>query len=127
MYSVSVTRSFTAWHYLIGGDFGPENERNSHDYGVEARLEGPGLDEHGYLVDITAVRAALDEVESRYAGNTLNDFAEFDGLNPSVEHFARILWEFIADRIPTDSLTALTVRIREDDDAWASYGREFSA
>ena len=48
-------------------------------------------------------------------------------LNPSVEHFARILWEFITARIPTDSLTALAVRVWEDDEAWASYRREFSA
>ncbi len=127
MYSVSVVRSFAAWHYLVGGDFGRENQRNSHEYGVEALLEGPGLDEHGYLVDITAVRTALDDVEARYAANTLNDLEEFVGLNPSVENFARILWGFITARIPVDSLTSLTVRVREDDDAWASYRREFSA
>ena len=127
MYTVSVNLAFRAWHYLVGGDFGPENERNDHNYVVEAILEGPGLDEHGFLVDITAVRAALEDAEERYAGSTLNEFPEFEGLNPSVEHFARILWEFITARIPTDSLTALAVRVWEDDEAWASYRREFSA
>ena len=54
MYSVSVNLAFPAWHYLIGGDFGPENERNDHNYVMEAILEGAALDEHGFLVDITA-------------------------------------------------------------------------
>ena len=80
MYSVSVNLSFLAWHYLIGGDFGPENERNDHNYVVEAILEGPRLDEHGFLVDITAVRAALEDAEERYAGSTLNEFPEFEGI-----------------------------------------------
>ena len=127
MYTVSVNLSFLAWHYLIGGDFGPENERNDHNYVVEAILEGPVLDEHGFLVDITAVRAALEDAAERYEGSTLNEFPEFEGLNPSIEHFARILWEFITERIPMDSLTALAVRVWEDDEAWASYRREFSA
>ncbi len=124
MYSVSVKLGFTASHYLIGGDWGPENTLNSHFYEVEALLEGPELDQHGYLVDITAVRAALAEARGRYASETLNHLPEFEGLNPSVEHFARILWEFIAERIPTDALTAMSVRVREGDDAWASLRRE---
>ncbi len=124
MYTVSVSHEFTAWHYLIGGDWGPENELNAHPYKAEALLEGPGLDEHGYLVDIIAVENALAAVDARYAGNTLNDLPEFDGLNPSVEHFARILWEFIAERIPTEPLASMTIRVWEGENAWASYRRE---
>ena len=127
MYSVSVTRSFTAWHYLIGDDFGPENERNSHEFGITVTVEGPGLDEHGFLVNIDAVRSALNEAESRFGGATLNDLPGFEGVNPSVERFAHVLWDFIVERIPTESLSQLTVRVQEDDDASASYAREFPA
>ena len=35
MYTLSVKRDFIARHYLIGGDWGPENFPNSHHRGVE--------------------------------------------------------------------------------------------
>ena len=124
MYTVSVSHEFTAWHYLIGGDWGPENELNAHPYKVEALVEGPGLDRHGYLVDIIAVEQAMAAIDVRYAGKTLNELPEFEGLNPSVEHFARILWDFIVGRIPTEPLAYMTIRVWEGEDAWASYRRE---
>ena len=35
MYKVSVSTSFIAQHFLIGGDFGKENDINSHLFKVE--------------------------------------------------------------------------------------------
>ena len=126
MYTVAVTQGFIAQHYLIGGDWGPENRLNSHRFRVEIRLEGAALDQHGYLVDIVAIKEALGEVVERYSDVTLNDLPEFAGLNPSVENFVRILSEFIEQRIPTATLSVMTVRLWEADDAWASYRREFA-
>ena len=48
MYTLTVKRDFVAQHYLIGGDWGAENEKHSHHYAVELTLEGRELDEHGY-------------------------------------------------------------------------------
>jgi 6-pyruvoyl-tetrahydropterin synthase len=62
-YSVTVRRDLIAQHFLVGGDWGRENELNSHRYEIEARYEGPSLDEHGFLVDIDAVGTALDALE----------------------------------------------------------------
>ena len=120
-YSVTVKREFIAQHFLVGGDFGRENERNSHLYRVEARYEGPSLDEHGFLVDIDAIDRILDAIVERYRDRTLNDFAEFEGLNPSVEHFARLLSERLAVAAP--NVDALEVAVWEDDVAGASYRR----
>ena len=110
-----------AQHYLIGGDWGSENERHSHHYRIELRLEGDKLDQHGYLVDIVDVEKHLNELMVRYRDQTLNDLSEFDGLNPSIEHFSRILCEKMAAHIKTSTLTALTVVIWENEIAWASY------
>ena len=52
MYTVSVRRDLIARHYLIGGDWGAENDPHSHPYVIEVRLEAAELDQHGYLVDI---------------------------------------------------------------------------
>ncbi|NPA06551.1 MAG: 6-carboxytetrahydropterin synthase [Chloroflexi bacterium] len=121
MYTLAVLRDFIAQHYLVGGDWGPENQPHSHHYRLELRLEGSQLDEHGYLVDIVAVNAALDALLSRYRDHMLNDLPEFDGLNPSLEHFARILAHRLAERLRAANLHALEVRLWEDETAWAGY------
>lgn len=57
MYTVAVTRDFIANHYLIGGDWGSENQPHAHHYVAEVSIEGTQLDQHGYLVDIVAIEA----------------------------------------------------------------------
>lgn len=121
MYTLAVKRDFVAQHYLIGGDWGPENQWHSHHYVLELQLEGDSLDQHGYLVDIVNVEAALAEVVAHYKDKTLNDLPEFAGLNPSIEHFARIVCLRLADRVRSGNLTAVAVRIWENDIAWTSF------
>lgn len=121
MYSLRVGRSFVAQHYLTVPDCGPENEWHSHHFEVEIILEGPSLNEHGYLVDIVEVEEALETLVDRYRDATLNDLPEFEGRNPSVEHFSRIICTSIQDRIDTTEVESVTARIWEDDEAWASY------
>ncbi len=121
MYTVAVKRDFVAQHYLIGGDWGKENEKHSHHYQVELQLEGAVLDQHGYLVDIVAIEAALEALIDRYRDQTLNDLAEFAGLNPSIEHFSRILCQALASQLTAANLTALSIRLWENDIAWAAY------
>jgi 6-pyruvoyltetrahydropterin/6-carboxytetrahydropterin synthase len=121
MYELMVRRDFVAQHFLTVPNCGPENEWHSHHFEVEVLLEGPELTEHGYLVDITEVEAALDGIVDRYRDATLNDLPEFDGLNPSIEHFARIVCTSLQDRLSAGALESITVKIWEDEDAWASY------
>lgn len=124
MYRVAVKRDFIAQHYLIGGDWGPENELHAHHYQVEVQLEGAELDQHGYLVDIVAIEASLEALTERYRDRTLNDLPEFAGLNPSIEHFSRILCESLAAKLDAPNLNALSVILWENEIAWASYRHE---
>ena len=121
MYTVAVKRDFVGQHFLIGGDWGAENIRHSHHYVVEVQLAGETLDRNRYLVDIVDIERHLDDLVGRYRDKTLNDLPEFDGLNPSIELFSRILCEAMSERISADSITAVTVRVWENDIAWASY------
>lgn len=124
MYSLAISKSFTAQHFLIGGDWGPENDLHSHNYEVEVRLFGQHLNEHGYLVDIVEFEAVLSALVDHYRDKTLNDRAEFEGLNPSIEHFARIIAQAIGGHMQAPNLNAVEVLIWEDDIAWASYRRD---
>ena len=121
MYTLGVKRHFIARHYLIGGDWGPENNPNSHHYVLELQLEGSELDRHGYLTDIVEVDRHLDEVVRYYQEQMLNDKPEFAGLNPSIEHFARILAASLSERIQAQNIIALKVVLWENDSAWAAY------
>ncbi|MCB0119384.1 MAG: 6-carboxytetrahydropterin synthase [Anaerolineales bacterium] len=121
MYSLGVRREFIARHFLIGGDWGPENFPNSHHYTLELALEGNKLDRHGYLVDIVDVEKHLDDVVNYYKEQMLNDKPEFDGLNPSIEHFARILATTLSGRIKAENISRLKVVLWENANAWAAY------
>lgn len=121
MYTLAVKRDFIAQHYLIGGDWGPENELHSHHYQVEVQLQGSELDEHGYLVDIVAVEARLDRTVARFRDQTLNQLPEFTDLNPSIEHFTRILCQLLSNSIQAPNISMITVKIWENEIAWASY------
>ena len=126
MYTVAVKRDFVAQHFLIGGDWGAENQWHSHHYQVEVRLEGATLDQHGYLVDIVDIETNLEALVDYYRDKTLNDTPEFAGLNPSIEHFSRIVCQTLLERIKASTVQAVTVHIWENDIAWASYRKELS-
>jgi 6-pyruvoyltetrahydropterin/6-carboxytetrahydropterin synthase len=121
MYTLAVRREFIARHFLIGGDWGPENFPNSHHYTLELQLEGRELDQHGYLVDIVDVEKRLDEIVGYYREQMLNDKPEFAGLNPSIEHFSRILATSLSERILAANISALKVVLWEHENAWAAY------
>lgn len=124
MYTVAVRREFVAQHYLIGGDWGAENELHSHHYQVEVQLAGKMLDQHGYLVDIVDIEANLDALVATYRDKTLNDLPEFAGLNPSIEHFSRIFCQALSGRIHAPNINVITIQVWENDIAWASYRME---
>lgn len=127
MYQLAVQRDFVAQHYLIGGDWGPENKLHSHHYQLEINLQGASLNEHGFLVDIVELERELEATIEHYRDQTLNDLEEFEGLNPSLEHFSRIVAQRLANQIDSNDLEALSVTLWEDDIAWASYQLEFSS
>jgi 6-pyruvoyltetrahydropterin/6-carboxytetrahydropterin synthase len=123
-YTIAVQRDFIAQHFLFGGDWGPENQRHSHHYRVEVQLEGAELDQHGYLVDIVDIETQLESLVAYYRDKTLNELPEFKDLNPSIEHLSRIFCDLLSQRISARNLRAVTVKIWENEIAWAAFRRE---
>ena len=121
MYELGIRRDFIARHFLIGGDWGPENFPNSHHYVLELRLEGRELDQHGYLVDIVDVEKHLDEIVNYYKDGMLNEKPEFAGLNPSIENFARIACMTLNEKIKAENISEIKVVLWENESAWAAY------
>ncbi|TKX77848.1 6-carboxytetrahydropterin synthase [Halorubrum sp. SD626R] len=121
MYATTVTTDFVAQHYLTVVDGGPESVPHSHHFEVKLTFRGPALNEHGYLVDIDDADAALAGVADRYRDALLNDLPEFEGHNPSVERFARVVFERVTAAVTDDTVRELAVTVWEDDDAAATY------
>ena len=124
MYTVAVERDFIAQHFLVGGDWGAENSPHAHHYVVEVRLKGTDLNQHGFLADIVDIEAILDGLVSHYKNKLLNSLPEFSGINPSIEHFARILCEGFTNRLKEARLSTVEVKVWENRIAWASYVKE---
>ncbi|HEY8377500.1 MAG TPA: 6-carboxytetrahydropterin synthase [Nannocystis sp.] len=114
-------RQFVAWHFLTVPGAGSEGVRHSHNYRLELTLYGQTLDRCGYLADLDAVRDLVDEVMARYADTTLNDAPEFAGLNPSLEHFARVIGDRLARAVDPARIERVRVTLWEDEDTWASW------
>ena len=125
MYSLALQRAFCARHYLIGGDWGAENDPHPHNYRVEVRLRAAELDVHGYLVDLDKLEQVLDVCIANYRDRLLNDLTEFDGLNPSIENFAQRFYTRIARGIGRHRFHEIEIRIWENEEAWASYRERF--
>lgn len=124
MFNLGLQRTFSAKHALIGGEWGDENKVHRHSYRLEVRLESDKLDQHGYLIDLIDLQRQLDDLLKTYKGALLNDLPEFEGLNPSLERFARILCAALAVRLNAPRLTAIRIKLWENDQAWASYRLE---
>jgi 6-pyruvoyltetrahydropterin/6-carboxytetrahydropterin synthase len=124
MYTLGVRREFIARHFLIGGDWGPENFSNSHHYVLELQLKGAELDQHGYLVDIVDVEKHLEDIVGYFKEQTLNEKPEFAGLNPSIEHFSRIVCTMLNERIKAKNISKLKVVLWEHANAWAAFSIE---
>ena len=125
MYTVSVRRDLIARHYLIGGDWGAENDPHSHHYVIEVRLEAAELDQHGYLVDIVKIEEELQSAVDYFGESMLNELPEFEGLNPSIEHFSRIVCGRLLTGIAPPGSGHFTVRIWENDSCWAAYVMDY--
>ncbi|HEY0715139.1 MAG TPA: 6-carboxytetrahydropterin synthase [Polyangia bacterium] len=124
-FTVAVLRDFVAQHFLIGGDWGRENQLHSHHYKLEAIFEGEGLDRHNYLLDIAVVEEHLTALVERYRDKTLNNLPEFEGQNPSLELFARVLNDGLRRGLSPEGLTALSIKLWEHEQAYAIHQHRF--
>ena len=123
LFTVGILRDFVAQHFLIGGDWGRENQPHSHHYRMEAIFEGDRLDRHGYLLDIAEIEPRLDGIVERYRDHMLNEMPEMAGENPALERFASVIAERLAQDLPPGHVTALTVTLWESDTAFATCRR----
>jgi len=124
MYRTACLQQFKAQHYLIGGDWGKENNLHTHNYSVELCVEGPELNADGYLIDLFDLKKSAEKLLAPFENRTLNDLPEFAGVNPSIERLAAYICDNIEVNPGETVLSAIIVKVWEDDQAWASCRRD---
>ena len=125
MYSIAITRDFVASHFLIGGEWGEENQAHDHHYVAEARIVGKQLNQHGSLVERNVVESALDKIIAEFRNELLNNKDEFAGLNPSIERFSSIICRKLFAAISPSGHGTLRIKLWETPHCSASFWQDF--
>ena len=123
MYRLCIQKDFKARHFLIGGDWGDENQLHEHHYKVELRLKGAQLDRHQYLVAMVELENALKDAIAFYENKVLNELKGFEEKNPSLELFCKNFSDLLAARLPSAGLDEITLRLWENESAWVFQSR----
>lgn len=129
MFSVAVSDSVMIAHSFEGEIFGPAQNLHGATYVVEVEMERERLSPEGLVADIGRAAALLKEVLGAIAYRNLDDMPEFAGINTTTEYLSFWVFQRFRDGIlkgrlegdAAESVTAMTVTLREKPDAWARY------
>jgi len=101
MYRLTVKDHFDAAHTLRGYP-GECRKLHGHTWDVEVTVEGGHLDEIGIVYDFKRLKDDLHRVLEDYDHAFLDEVAPFDGLNPTAENLARVIFERLAEKAGGD-------------------------
>jgi 6-pyruvoyltetrahydropterin/6-carboxytetrahydropterin synthase len=119
MYTLALRKKFIAHHKNTA-----ESLLRSHLYLLEVMLEAEALDSLGMVVDLDALDDAMDDVLALYQDKNLNEAEAFADTLPTLEALAKVLATAIDETLYAPNLTALSVRLWRDEEAWALYDIE---
>lgn len=98
MYTLKIEGAFEAAHHVEGYP-GKCARLHGHNWVVEAVVKGKELDELGMLIDFKVMKKELAAVLERFDHRYLNELEPFaQGVNPTAENLARIIFEELAGR-----------------------------
>lgn len=122
MFTLTVRDHIMIAHSLPDPFFGPAQNLHGATYAVETTWARPELDEHGVVMDIGVASQLLSGVLDGLRYRNLDDHPDFVGRLSTTE----VLAQHVAERLAAGAagvagLERLTVTLRENPDAWASY------
>lgn len=105
---------FSAAHRLHVPEYSDQQNRQTfgkcnnpaghgHNYRIQTVVRCP-IDPHGHTLDPAALDAVVDQhvIEKLDHKHLNEDVPEFANLNPSVEHIAKVVWDFLAPAVDSE-------------------------
>ena len=123
MFTLASRKKFIAHHHT-SPQIDSQHPLRSHVYILEVMLERENLDSEGMVLDMEELNATIEDIVSQYRYKNLNETAAFQGRIPTLETFARVLGDAIDESLYAPDLTAISVRLWRDENAWALYDIE---
>jgi len=120
MYELDITREFSAAHMLKGYD-GLCSNLHGHNWTVQVFIRASRLDDIGIAADFTVIKRVLTEILSQFDHKYLNELPEFQGINPTSENIARIIFEKLAPAVAKPGIALDRVRVCESPTSGATY------
>jgi 6-pyruvoyl-tetrahydropterin synthase len=118
-YEVGSSITVTALHQLPVE--GPEGDLHPHDYRIDVVVGRHGLDEHGMVCDLDALRAALQAIAARIDGKDLEEIRPPAAESVTVEVLARWTHESLIPTLRQAGGDTLAVRVYETDSDFGGY------
>ena len=88
---------------------------------MQVFIRASRLDEIGIAADFTVVKRELTAILASFDHKYLNDLPEFEGINPTSENIARILYEKLAPAVNVPGVRLDRVRVCESPTSGATY------
>ena len=120
MYELDITREFSAAHMLKGYD-GLCSNLHGHNWTVQVFIQAGQLDDIGIAADFTVIKRVLTEILAQFDHKYLNELPEFQGINPTSENIARIIFEKLAPAVAKPGIKLDRVRVCESPTSGATY------
>jgi 6-pyruvoyltetrahydropterin/6-carboxytetrahydropterin synthase len=97
---------------------------HGHNYVMETWVDGPIDPETGYVIDLKKLKQIIrSEVTDKFDHRNLNlDIEEFKGINPTAENIAKIAWELMKPKLPSNM--KLMIRLWETENNVVEYSGE---
>ncbi|MBA1146559.1 6-carboxytetrahydropterin synthase QueD [Ectothiorhodospiraceae bacterium WFHF3C12] len=119
-YTLKVVTDFAASHILEGHP-GKCSRLHGHNWKVEAEVAATALNDIGMAIDFADLKAALHELVDGMDHRHLNDLPAFEGVNPTAEHVAGVVYRGLVERLSGPALRVVAVTIWETDRASVRY------
>ena len=117
MYKLVVKSTFSAAHRLIEYP-GACARIHGHNWTVNVVVSAPHVDENGMIVDLVGLKKHIDECVGQFDHRVINEVPPFDTINPTSEHIAKYLYDYVAERI---SIHVESVEVAETDEYSVIY------
>lgn len=114
-----MAENFEAAHRLTG-NFGPATRLHGHTYRIEVIVRGASLKDDGTLYDLGELGQNVGRLASGLHYRNLDEVDGLAGKNTTAEVVADYLWERIAPSLRDGGLSTLTVRVWENQNAYAA-------